>query len=81
MAAPFGLSLGEGVVLQAMGMGQMIDARKSAAKIFAVVGDAANRDAAETDTVIALLAADQAGARRVAGNIVIGERNLQRRIG
>ena len=80
MATPFGLTFGEGVVLEAVGMRQMIDAGKGRAEIFAVVGDAADGDAAEANAVIALFAAVQARARRIAGDIVIGERDLERGI-
>src|SRR5262249_58961792 len=44
----------------------------------AVIDHAADRHAAEADAVIAALAADQAGARRLAVGAVIGERDLQR---
>src|SRR6185312_12290125 len=40
--------------------------------------DAADRDAAEADAVIAALTADEAGARALAAHPVIGERDLQR---
>src|ERR1700735_5096591 len=42
--------------------------------------DAADRNAAEADAVVAALAADQAGARRLATHIVIGERDFERRV-
>ena len=46
----------------------------------AVVDHAADRHAAEADAVIAALAADQAGAGRLAGGAMIGQRDLQRGI-
>ena len=47
-------------------------------KNLAVVDDAADRNAAEADAVIAALAADQAGALALAADVVVGERDLQR---
>src|SRR5690606_9146985 len=46
----------------------------------AVVDDAADRDAAETDTVITALAADQAGAGAFPAQLLIRQRDLQRGI-
>ncbi|MNL75683.1 hypothetical protein D3C87_2015310 [compost metagenome] len=45
-----------------------------------VVDKSANRDAAEADAVIALLATDDAGAGALADGALVGDRNLQRRI-
>ena len=59
-------------------MRQMIDAGQQRAELLAVGDDAADRDAAEADAVIAALAADQPHARGVAAHIVIGERDLER---
>ena len=56
----------------------MIDAGEQRAEIFAVVDDAADRDAAEADAVIAALAADQPHARGLPAHVVIGERDLER---
>ena len=64
MRAPFRLAAGEGLMLAAVGRRQMIDAGEQRAEEFAVVDDAADRNAAEADAVIAALAADQPGARR-----------------
>ena len=52
----------------------------SDAEELAVAGDAADGDAAEADAVIAALAADQALARALAADAVIGERDLERGI-
>jgi hypothetical protein len=49
-------------------------------KVLAVGDDAADRNAAEADAVIAALAADQPGAPALAAHLVIGERDLQRGI-
>ena len=76
--APFRLTLGEGLMLAAVGRRQMVDAGQQRAEEFAVVDNAANRNAAEADAVIAALAADQAGARAFAADVVVGERNLER---
>ena len=56
----------------------MVDAGEQRAEMLAVVDDAADRDAAEADAVIAALAADQAGAGAFAAHVVIGERDLER---
>ena len=56
----------------------MIDAGEQRAEELAVGDDAADRDAAEADAVIAALAADQARARALPRARVIGERDLQR---
>ena len=56
----------------------MIDAGEQRAELLAVIDDAADRDAAEPDAVIAALAPDQAHARGVAAHIMIGERDLER---
>ena len=78
MRAPLRLADGEGLLLAIVGHLQMIDAGEQRAELLAVVDDAADRDAAEADAVIAALAADQPHARRVAPDIVIGERDLER---
>ena len=64
MRAPFRLALGEGLLLAVVGVRQMIDAGQQRAERLAVVDDAADRDAAEADAVIAALAADEARALR-----------------
>src|SRR5262249_4331268 len=56
----------------------MVDAGEQRTEEFAVIDHAADRDAAEADAVIAALAPDQTGARALAADIVIGERDLQR---
>ena len=80
MSAPFRLALGEGLMLAIVGRGQMVDARQERAEIFAVVDHAANRNAAEANAVIGALAADEALARAIAPHVVIGERDLERRV-
>src|SRR5262245_40998135 len=78
MRAPVRLALAEGLLLAAVGRRQVVDAGEQRAEEFAVVDDAADRDAAEADAVIAALAPDQAGARALAAHVVIGERDLER---
>ena len=71
------LALDEGVPGKVVGVAQVVDAgqvRKGAT----VVDQAAHRDAAEADAVIAALAADQSRACRLTGGALIGERDLQR---
>ena len=69
MRAPFRLALGEGLLLAIVGRRQVIDAGEQRAEEFAVVDDAADRNAAEADAVIAALTADQAGARALAAEL------------
>ena len=78
MRAPFGLALGEGLLLAIVGVRQMIDAVQRRAEHLAVRHDAADRDAAEADAVIAALAPDQPHARGFAAHVVVGERDLER---
>ena len=52
--------------------------RRRRAEHLAVRRDAADRDAAEVDAVVAALAADEAEALRLAARAVIGERDLER---
>ena len=80
MAAPFRLALGERLMLAVIGRRQMIDAGEQRAEELAVVDHAADRDAAEADAVIAALAADQALARALSAHVVVGERDLERRV-
>ena len=48
--------------------------------MLAVVDHAADRDAAEADAVIGALATDQTLARALPAHILIGERDLERRV-
>ncbi len=74
------LILGESVAGEIMGVADVVDARQMRGEGPAVGDHAADRHAAEADTVIAALAADQAGAGRLAVGAVVGERDLQRRV-
>ena len=76
--APVRLALAEGLLLAIVGRRQVIDAGQQRAEEFPVGDDAADRNAAEADAVIAALAADQARARAFAADVVIGERDLER---
>ncbi len=77
LAAMLGLAAGEGVLAGLVGVRHVVDAGQQRAEHLAVGDDAADRDAAEVDAVIAALAADQAEARAVAVHAVIGERDLE----
>ncbi len=55
----------------------MVDTSQSRSEMLAVAGNAADRDAAEADAVIAAFTTDQARAQSVAAHAVIGEGNLQ----
>jgi len=57
---------------------QLVHAGQHGAEPLAVVGHAADGNAAEADAVVALLAADQARALALAARAVVGERDLQR---
>ena len=78
MRAPFGLAAREGVLLEVVGVRQVVDAGQHRAEHLAVGDDAADRDAAEADAVIAALAADEARARAFAAHALLGERDLER---
>ena len=80
MRAPLRLALGEGLLGAVVGRLQVVDAGQHVAELLAVGDHAADRDAAEADAVIAALAADEAGARALAPGLVVGERDLQRRV-
>ena len=80
MRAPFRLALGEGLMLAVIGRGQMVDARQERAKELAVVDHAADRNAAEAHAVIGALAADQTLTRALPAHVMIGERDLERRV-
>ena len=62
MGAVFRLALGEGLLVAVVGVGEVIDPGQQRSEHLAVVDDAAHGGAAETDTVIAALTSDQAGA-------------------
>src|SRR6516225_3323837 len=69
----------EGVAGGVMGMRQVIDGRKLREEAPGV-DDAADRDAAEADAVIAALAPDQPGPLSFAASPMIGERDIERRV-
>ena len=76
--APLRLTPAERLVLQVVGVADVIDARKQAAVEHTVLDDAAHRGAAEVGAVIAALAPDKAGLRALAPHVVIAERDLER---
>ena len=80
MRAPFRLAPRKGLLGAVIGVGQMIDAGQQRSEELAVLDDAADRNAAEPNAVIAAFAADQSGAAALSGHVPIGERNLERRI-
>ena len=80
MGAPFRLALGEGLMLAIIGRGKMIDAGQQRTEELAIVDHAADRNAAEADAMIGALAADQTLARALSAHVVIGERDLERRV-
>ena len=78
MGTPLGLTAGKGVVLEIMGMAQMIDARKPGPELPAVIADTAHRHAGKVDPVISALPADEAGPSALAPCLVIGNGDLKR---
>ena len=80
MRAVFRLALGEGLLVAVIGRGKVIDAGQQRSEHLAVVDNAADRSTAEADAVIAALAADQAGARALTVDLMIGQRDLERGI-
>ena len=77
MRAPFRLPPGKAVLLQIVGVRQMVDAGQHIAEHLAVRRNAADRDAAETDAMITALAANKAGSGALTDGPLIGERHLQ----
>ena len=78
--APFRLALGEGLLGAVVGAGQVIDAGQHVSELLAVGDDAADRNAAEADAVVAALAADEPSAGTFAAGLVIAERDLERSV-
>ena len=78
--APLGLAPAEGLVLQIVGVADVIHAREQAAVEHAVLDDSADGRAAEVGAVVAPLAPDQPRLRALAPHVVIAERDLQRGI-
>nr|GEU28076.1 hypothetical protein [Tanacetum cinerariifolium] len=66
------------VLVQVVGVRQVVHARQHHAVRLAVAGDAAHRDAAEAHPVVAPFAADQARAASLAARAVVRERHLER---
>ena len=80
MRPPVGLPFRKGVVLDVVGMSDMVDARDQTAIELAVLDDTAHGGATEIGSVIAALAADEPGLRSLAPDIVIAQRDLERRV-
>ncbi len=74
--APLRLAARIGLLLQVEGVAQVVAAGQLGEDP-AVVDDAADRDAAEADPVVAALAPDQAPALTLAAGPVVGQRDLQ----
>ena len=81
MRAVVGVALREGLLRSVVGRGQMIDVAQHRAERFTVVGDAADRHAAEIRAVIAAHAPDQAGTLCLTLRAPVGKRNFQRGVG
>src|SRR6266567_560457 len=78
MRTPFRLALGKGLLLAIIGVRQVVDAAERRTEHLAIRHDAADRNAAEADAVIAALAADHAHARGFAAHVVVGESDFER---
>jgi hypothetical protein len=63
-----------------MGVRKMVNTRQQRAKLPPVVDDAANRNAAKANAIIATLTSNQARARALSDGALICERNLQCRV-
>ena len=70
----------EGVAFQVQGVRQVVNAGQLHAKGLAIVDHAANGNAAEADTVVTQLAADQPGAGAFTAGALVGQGNFQRGI-
>src|SRR5690606_38486527 len=78
--AMFRLAARKRVACDVERMAQMIGGRQTGSELATVAGDAADRDAAEADAVIAAFAADQTDAPGVAARAGIAECDLERGI-
>ena len=78
LGAMLGLTAREGVALGIVGVAEVIDLGQQGSEGGAVIGDPADRKAAEIDPVIAALAPDQPHALGLAAGDVIGAGDLQR---
>ena len=58
VSAPFGTAFGKGVMFKIMGVRKMVNTRQQRAKLPPVVDDAANRNAAKANAVIAAFPSD-----------------------
>ena len=77
---PLGQPPGERVMLKVQGVSDVIDTRQHGAEELPIVDHAAHRDAAETHSVVALLAADQTLSGALAFHAVVGDGDLERRV-
>ena len=75
--AVFRLAPGPGIEFEIVGVRQVIDAGQQRPEALAVAADAAHRQAAEADPVVAPFAADQAGSLPFAAGAVVGQRHLE----
>ena len=66
MAAPLRTTFGETIVLKTMGVGQMVDPIEQGPELATVIDNAAHRNAAKANAILATLAADEAGSRALA---------------
>src|SRR5512134_4006709 len=81
LGAVLRLTPGESIARGIVGMADMVDTRDPGAEYFLVQRDTAHRHAAEVDAVVAARATDQPVAPRFAARTVVGERDLERRVG
>src|SRR4051794_9865683 len=81
MRAVFRLALGERLFLAVVGVGKVVDSGQQRSKHLAIIDDAADGSAAETDAMVAPLAADQARAGALALDLMVSQRDLERGIG
>ena len=75
-----GQPLGEGILGDVEGVGQVIHPGQQGAEPLAVARNAPHRDAAKTDPVVAALTADEPGTGALTARPLPGQRDLERGI-
>ena len=76
----FRLAAAEGVLLGEVGVRQMVDRRQQVRELSLIRRDTADRQASETDTMVAPVTSHQNGAFGVAAGLMVGQRDLESRI-
>ena len=77
MSTPFGSAHRKGVMLEIMGVREVVDACQQVAKLPTVVDNAANRNAAKANATIAAFPPDQARPRALSNRALVSQRNFK----